>query len=74
MFDLAKTPGTNKQRAEIYRTQRIINRIENEQPCALCAHWNDGECDINDIDATQDWVCSRNCEDLWEPKEGAMDE
>lgn len=68
MYDLAKMSGTNKQRAEVYRTMQVIRRIESLHSCPNCTHWNDGICDIDDDDATQSWVCRRNCTDFFEPR------
>lgn len=67
MLDLAKMSGTNKQRAEVYRILKVIERIEKNLACENCAYWNDGECDEN---PTEPWdICSRRVEDNFEPKE-----
>lgn len=54
--------------AELPSAQPEIRRIESLHSCPNCTHWNDGVCDLDDDDATQSWVCSRNCTDMFEPR------
>ena len=72
MFDLAKMSGTNKQRAEVYRTMQVIRRIESLHSCTNCLHWGGKywkHCE-------EPWFeqCGRQVEDKFIPKEGEMDE